>query len=88
MTFRHLVQQLAAAGKTILYSSHVLEVVEKLCSKVIVLYHGQVVADDSVEHLRDTLARDSLEEVFAQLVFREDPEQTARDIAEVIATHG
>jgi ABC-2 type transport system ATP-binding protein len=88
MTFRHLVQQLAAAGKTILYSSHVLEVVEKLCSKVIVLYHGQVVAHDSVEHLRDTLARDSLEEVFAQLVFREDPEQTARDIADVIAIRG
>ncbi len=87
MVFRHLVQQLGAAGKTILYSSHVLEVVEKLCSNVIVLYHGQVVAHDSVEHLRETLSRGSLEEVFAQLVFREDPEQTARDIAEVIALH-
>ncbi len=88
MVFRHLVQQLGAAGKTILYSSHVLEVVEKLCSNVIVLYRGQVVAHDSVEHLRETLSRGSLEEVFAQLVFHEDPEQTARDIAEVIAIHG
>ncbi len=85
MVFRHLVQQLAAAGKTILYSSHVLEVVEKLCSKVIVLYHGEVVAHDSVEHLREALSRGSLEEVFAQLVFKEDPEQTAREIADVIA---
>ncbi len=85
MVFRHLVQQLAAAGKTILYSSHVLEVVEKLCSKVIVLYHGEVVAHDSVEHLRETLSRGSLEEVFAQLVFKEDPESVARDIADVIA---
>jgi ABC-2 type transport system ATP-binding protein len=88
MVFRHLVQQLGASGKTILYSSHVLEVVEKLCSKVIVLYHGQVVAHDSVEHLRENLSRGSLEEVFAQLVVKEDPEQTARDIAEVIAIHG
>ncbi len=88
MVFRHLVQQLGAAGKTILYSSHVLEVVEKLCSNVIVLFHGQVVAHDSVTHLRETLSRGSLEEVFAQLVFRDDPEQTARDIAEVIAIHG
>jgi hypothetical protein len=47
-----------------------------------------VVAHDSVEHLRETLSRGSLEEVFAQLVFREDPEQTARDIAEVMATRG
>ncbi len=85
MVFRQLVQQLAAAGKTILYSSHVLDVVEKLCSKVIVLYHGEVVANDSVEHLRETLSRGSLEEVFAQLVFREDPERVARDIADVIA---
>jgi len=84
MVFRHLVQQLAAAGKTILYSSHVLEVVEKLCSKVIVLHRGVVVADDSVEHLRETLSRNSLEEVFAQLVFREDPEEVASSIAGVI----
>ncbi len=84
MVFRHLVQQLAAAGKTILYSSHVLEVVEKLCSRVIVLHRGSVVANDSVEHLRETLSRDSLEEVFAQLVFREDPEQVAGTIAAVM----
>ncbi len=87
MVFRHLVQQLAAAGKTILYSSHVLEVVEKLCSRVMVLYRGEVVANDSVEHLRETLSRGSLEEVFAELVFHEDPEQVARDIASVIGTH-
>ena len=88
MVFRHLVQRLAAAGKTILYSSHVLEVVEKLCSNVIVLYHGEVVAHDSVEHLRETLVRGSLEEVFAQLVVREDPERVARDIAEVMTGRG
>jgi ABC-2 type transport system ATP-binding protein len=88
MVFRHLVQRLAAAGKTILYSSHVLEVVEKLCSNVIVLYHGEVVAHDSVEHLRETLARGSLEEVFAQLVVREDPERVARDIAQVMTERG
>jgi ABC-2 type transport system ATP-binding protein len=85
MVFRHLVRQLAAAGKTILYSSHVLEVVEKLCSRVIVLHRGSVVANDSVEHLRETLSRDTLEEVFAQLVFREDPQQVAGDIAAVMS---
>ncbi len=85
MVFRHLVQRLAAAGKAILYSSHVLEVVEKLCSNVIVLHRGVVVAHDSVEHLRETLSRGSLEEVFAQLVFKEDPERVARDIADVMS---
>jgi ABC-2 type transport system ATP-binding protein len=84
MVFRHLVHQLAAQERTILYSSHVLEVVEKLCSTVIVLHRGVVVAHDSVERLRETLSRNSLEEVFAQLVFSEDPEAVARDIVGVI----
>lgn len=84
MVFRHLVQELAARGKIILYSSHVLEVVEKVCSKVIVLYRGQVVADDEVCRLRDVMALGSLEEVFSQLVEQRDPHATAQEIAEVV----
>jgi ABC-2 type transport system ATP-binding protein len=68
-----------------LYSSHVLEVVEKLCTSVIVLHRGKVVADASVEQLRSVVASSSLADVFAQLVLRDDPETTARDIASVIA---
>ncbi len=85
MVFRHLVRLLAERGKAILYSSHVLEAVERVCSRVIVLHRGRVAADDSVARLRDLMAQDSLEGVFAELVLREDPEQVARDIAEVAA---
>jgi len=56
LVFRHLVAALAARGKIVLYSSHVLEVVEKICSRVVVLYRGRVVAHDSVERLRDLMA--------------------------------
>ena len=49
------------------------------------LHHGKVVADDSVAQLRALMARGSLEEVFAQLVMHADPEQTANDIADVVA---
>jgi ABC-2 type transport system ATP-binding protein len=87
LVLRHLVRRLAASGKAVLYSSHVMEIVEKLCTRVIVLHRGRVVADDSVAHLRTLMASSSLEEVFAQLVLREDPERTARDIAEVVAVH-
>jgi ABC-2 type transport system ATP-binding protein len=87
LVVRHLVCTLASRGKAVLYSSHVLEVVEKLCSRVIVLHRGRIVADDSVARLRNLMATDTLEEVFAQLVLREDPEQTARDIADIVATH-
>jgi ABC-2 type transport system ATP-binding protein len=76
---------LAARGRAILYSSHVLEVVERVCSKVIILHEGTVVADDSVTSLRTLLSRTSLEGVFSQLVITADPEQIARDLVDVTA---
>ena len=85
LVLRHLIRLLAERGKAILYSSHILEVVERVCDRVIVLHHGHVVADDSIERLRTLLSRNSLEGVFAQLVIREDPEQLARDLADVSA---
>ena len=85
LVLRHLVRMLAARGKAIVYSSHILEVVERVCSRVIVLHRGSVVADDSVEHLQTVLSRTSLEGVFSELVIREDPERMARDLADVAA---
>jgi ABC-2 type transport system ATP-binding protein len=87
LILRHLVRALAERGKAVLYSSHVLERVEKLCDRVVVLHRGRVVASDSVVNLRTLMASRSLEEVFAQLVLRDDPERTARDIADVVVDH-
>jgi ABC-2 type transport system ATP-binding protein len=80
LVFRRIVSELGRAGKIVLYSSHVLEVVEKICSRVIVLHRGRVVANDTVDRLRDLMALDSLEEVFTELVIRENPDDTARAI--------
>ncbi len=84
LVMRHLIGNLAARGKAILYTSHILDVVERLCTRVIVLHQGRVVADDSVKELRTLLASSSLEQVFAHLVLRNDPERIARDIADVV----
>ncbi|RPJ78762.1 MAG: ABC transporter ATP-binding protein [Acidobacteria bacterium] len=84
IVFRHLVEALAAKGKVVLYSSHVLEAVEKICSAVVVLYQGRAVAHDSVARLRDLMALESLEAVFSELVHQADPAQTARDIVDVM----
>jgi ABC-2 type transport system ATP-binding protein len=84
LVLRHLVAALARYGKAIVYSSHVLEVVEKLCTRVIVLHGGRIVADDSVSRLRDLMAGHSLEEVFTQLVLPADPERTASAIVDVV----
>jgi ABC-2 type transport system ATP-binding protein len=73
LMLRSLLGALAAEGKMILYSSHVLEVVEKVCSSVVILRKGKIVAYDAVEHLRDLMQQPSLEGVFAQLTDQEDP---------------
>jgi len=86
LMLRHLVRTLATRGKAILYSSHILEVVERVCDRVIVLCKGNVVADDSIERLRVLSSSTTLEGVFSQLVIREDPESIARDLADLAAT--
>lgn len=83
---RTLVRTLAEEGKIIFYSSHVLEVVEKICSTVVILRKGRVVAHDRVEHLRDLMQKQSLEGVFAQLTQQEDPCRVVRQILEVMKT--
>jgi ABC-2 type transport system ATP-binding protein len=84
LIFRNLVKSLAREGRMILYSSHVLESVEKVCSNVIILHKGCMVANDSVERLRDLMKLPSLEEIFAQLVAQEDTERVANDILDVM----
>jgi ABC-2 type transport system ATP-binding protein len=84
LVLRHLIPILAARGKTILYSSHVLDHVERLCADVVVLHRGGIVAQGPVSQLRAMTQRNStLEEVIAQLVTSVDPARTASEIADV-----
>jgi len=84
LVFKNLIKALARQGKVILYSSHMLEVVEKVCSTVMILRKGTVVANDSVEHLRDLMALPSLEDIFSQLVLQEDTGKIAENIVEAM----
>jgi ABC-2 type transport system ATP-binding protein len=84
MLLHELIAELARQGKTILYISHVLEVTEKVCSRIVMLYQGKVVANDEVGRLRDLMHLPSLEEIFRQLARQEDVGAAAREIAAVI----
>ena len=85
MILRSLLHALAARQKMILYSSHVLEVVEKVAHNVLILRKGRVVAHDSVARLREVMSESSLEGVFAQLTNAGDTEVVAHRILEVVA---
>lgn len=78
-----ILRSLAAAGKTIVYSSHVLDMVEKVCTDVIILHHGEVVAQDSVERLRELSRVASLEAVFAKLAVDDNVDAVGQAIAAV-----
>lgn len=66
------VRALADEGKIVVFSSHVLEVVEQVCSRVVILKEGRIVGHDSVAGLRETLRLPSLDAVFASLVAEEN----------------
>ena len=83
--FRSLLTLLAREGKTILYSSHILDVVERTCSRVVILDQGRIVADDFALPCCENRQGDaSLEEVFARLVVQDDGKEIARQVVDVM----
>jgi ABC-2 type transport system ATP-binding protein len=64
---KDLIAALAADGKTILYSSHVLDVVEKVCDRVLIIHQGNLIADGSAEELKSSTGQSTLEDVFRKL---------------------
>lgn len=84
LILRSLIQELAKRGKVILFSSHELETVERVCSHVVILHRGKVVADDSIEHLRTLMSLPTLEEIFAELAVEQDSASISREIANLI----
>jgi ABC-2 type transport system ATP-binding protein len=84
LVLRLLLRRLADEGRMIFYSSHVLDVVERICSSVVILRNGRVVAADAVERLRDLMQQPTLEGVFAQLTHQDDPAELVTSILEAI----
>jgi ABC-2 type transport system ATP-binding protein len=82
--FKDLLVLLAREGKAILYISHVLEVVEQVCARVIVLAKGKIVADAAPRELTRLMELPTLESVFAQLVRQTDTLQVASQVVEVM----
>jgi ABC-2 type transport system ATP-binding protein len=80
------VRAIAEDGRMVVFSSRVLEVVEQVCSRVVILKSGHIVGHDSVERLRATLQLPSLDAVFASLVAEENVEERTRGLIAAMRT--
>jgi ABC-2 type transport system ATP-binding protein len=83
LVFRHLVKELGNCGKCIFYCSHVLEVVEKACSHILILRKGEVVEYGSLADLRERQAMQTLEQTFSRLVDENDAVQVAQQMVDL-----
>jgi len=84
LVIKNLIQALSARGKSVFYCSHILEVVEKVCSHLIILRKGQVIAQGTTSEVREHIGKSSLEGVFLQLVEERDVVQVANEIISVV----
>lgn len=85
-TIKDIVRQLADRGKTVFYCSHMLDVVERLCDRVIILNEGSVIADGTPQELMQSSRRESLENVFRSLTTSEDQAEIAAAFVEALGS--
>ncbi|AOY77966.1 ABC transporter ATP-binding protein [Clostridium formicaceticum] len=82
--FKEILAALALQGKTIFYSSHIMEIVEKISSRIILLNDGRIVADGSFEELKKQSVEGSLEEIFNQLTGFHQHKEIAKAFVDVL----
>jgi ABC-2 type transport system ATP-binding protein len=79
--FKALIQTLAREGKTIIYSSHILDVVERVCDRVIIIDKGRLLLDGKPDQLVAQHNSGTLERLFTQLTGGEELQRRAEDFA-------
>ncbi|BAQ12826.1 ABC transporter [Clostridium botulinum B2 128] len=84
LVFKEVLSKLASEGKTIFYSSHIMEVVEKISSRIILLNNGQIAADGTFEELKKKNMEGSLEQIFNQITGFTKHEEIANEFISVL----
>lgn len=86
LVLKNLIKVLGQQGKAIFYCSHVLEVVEQVCSHLLILRRGHVIASGKTEAIQAETKHSTLERTFMDLVEEANPDQLARDIMTAMET--
>ncbi|MGH7740963.1 MAG: ABC transporter ATP-binding protein [Candidatus Eiseniibacteriota bacterium] len=85
LSLKTLITSLAREGKTIVYCSHILDVVERMCERVVIIHEGRIVADGTVLELQQRTGEGSLERAFNQLTATENLLARAEEFARVLS---
>jgi len=86
MVVKEIMSELASQGKTIFYSSHIMDVVERISNRIVLINGGQVVADGTFEELKAKSKEGSLEEIFNQLTGFNQHKQIAEEFVSVLSS--
>ena len=84
LVMKDLLSAISREGKAVLYSSHVLDVVERVCSRVLIIHQGNLIADGTLESLKDQTKGGTLEEVFRQLTHSAETEPIISRVLEAM----
>ncbi len=74
---KELISKLAKEGKTVFYCSHMMDVVEKVSDRIVLIHEGVVIADGTIEELKQQKGNASLENIFSQLTATESLNKAA-----------
>ena len=85
LILKNLIKTLGQQGRAIFYCSHVLEVVEQVCSHLLILRKGNVIACDTTSAIQNNIEHSTLERTFMHLVEDVDAEKITRDIVSVMS---
>ncbi len=79
-----IIRQLADSGKTVFYSSHIMDVVEKISDRIIIIAQGQIIADGTFAELQQQHSG-SLEQLFGQLTGSDDQQDVATEFIQTLS---
>jgi ABC-2 type transport system ATP-binding protein len=79
MIFKELLKKLAAQGKTVLFCSHILEVVERICTRILIINEGKAITEGTAKDICNSTGSDTLEQAFAHLTGSRDAGQVTTD---------
>jgi len=84
VVIKELLRQLAAQGKTIFFSSHILDVVERLCTRIVIVAGGRKVAEGTPQAISERMGTERLEDAFTRLTGVQDANAAAGSLVRAV----